>query len=291
MAEPIDDIMADFDEKLEDAAEQVAGKEQEQEQEEHRGNRAQERIRQLIQERNSDREELEELRRRVTAAEELKEQVRQLRERQQQADAAAEQKPPAPEPSFMEDPEGHIQAKVGKLEAHIAKLEKAAEAGGKESSERLQQAQQQLAMMQFQQRIQADEAAVMKEHPDYYDALAHSRQVRMQEMQFLGMKEKEIVEAINREELNAAAAALRMGRNPAAFAYQRAVLSGYKAGAAPAAKGDEMTDEERMLAGRLKAGSIGETNAAGDASIATPEEQAWDPIERAFKELFGEDLK
>lgn len=253
------------------------------------GGRAAERIQQLVAERNQERLAREALEARVKSMEGLKDQVGSLLAERKAAEEAAKAKAAEVKvPDFLEDPVGHVDAKVSKLQAEIARLEAKAADGNEKAEREAVAAKEQLAFMQFQTRVQASESDFVKAHPDYFDALNHARNVRVQEMQYLGMENAEIAKAINTEEINAAMAAIARGKDPAEFVYKRAVAAGFKSGAAPT--GNSKLDEEVALYERRRmAQSIGSNQDGGDD--LEPAGDAWAAVESAFKDLFGENLR
>lgn len=254
-----------------------------------KGSRAQDRIRQLIAERDAERLRASQAEDRAQKMADLEAKVRELAEQRK----AQEAKPaePAPIPEFVEDPVGHVDAKLQRVQSEIARLEKLAADGSAKAEAEAAQAKEQLALMQFMNRVQSSEAAFLEKTPDYYNALNHARQVRVQEMEYLGMDKAEIAKAINTEEVNAAMAAIARGKDPAEFVYKRAVAAGYKPGAAPASTADPKLDAEVALyEKRRMAQSIG--GGGGDeGEDLEPAGDAWAAINSAFRELYGEELR
>ena len=125
-------------------------------------------------------------------------------------------------------------------------------------------------------------------NPDYYDALDYLREQRAQELEDLGLNQDEIARTINTEEIQAAAVAVQRGTSAAQYAYNRAKKLGYTPEQKP--DGDVEAQADRMA--RLQsAGSLGGSGLpAENASVDSPEEEAWAPIEEAFQELFGQSL-
>lgn len=134
--------------------------------------------------------------------------------------------PPAPEPDFIEDPKGYVDAKT---ERALAAL--------KETQERLEPLQQAQETQQFLQTIASVEADYVKQAPDYYEALAHVRTVRAQQLMELYPQAtpQQVQQQITSEELQVSRALLAQGRNPSEVVYKLAKTYGYsKPAPAPA---------------------------------------------------------
>lgn len=261
-----------------------------QEQEARGGGRAQERIRQLIAERDAERARAALAEERAQKMADLEAKVRELAEQRR----AAEEKPPepAPIPEFVEDPVGHVDAKVGRLQSELARLEKMAADGSAKAQAEATQAREQLALEQFKARVRDSESTFVARHPDYYQALEHSRQARRQEMEYLGLDKAEIDEAIKREEVNAAMAALARGKDVAEFVYRRAQATGFRGSASTAAASTDpkLQAEIDLYERRRMAQSIG-GGGADEGGELEPAGDAWSAVENAFKELYGEPLR
>lgn len=260
---------------------------------EHQANdtrsRASERIQELIAQRDEERRQREALEARLSAAEKLREEVELLRDTLRTPSA------PEPEaPAFMEDPQGHIDARMVAMQKKLQELEDKATSGSQQALQQAENAKAQLVQMQFVSRIQGEEASFQRDHPDYMDALRHLREVRVQEMKLLGVANDDIAKAINAEEMNAAMAAIARGKNPAEFVYSRAKLQGYQPRGTPQKGADgemgEEQDDMAILRRRELAGSLG-SSGGDNVGASTPQDEMWAPIERAFKELYGVSLK
>jgi len=218
-----------------------------------------------------ERQRRQEIEARLEKLEGLKEQIEKL---------SAARQPETKDPEFMEDPKGYVDLQSKKVQEAIQRLESQA----KEGSSR---AQEQLAQMQFMQNVQSDESQFIRQNPDYYEALNFIREQRRTELEELGIEdEQEIAQIINREELQAAAVAMNKGTSAAAHYYNRAKRLGY-------AKEQDTSgiDEaaERMERAQ-KAQSMGGSNIPEDRT-EEPEDEAWDSINAAYKEVFGVELK
>jgi len=122
-------------------------------------------------------------------------------------------KAPEPEPEFIDDPKGYVDAKVGRAMESMKQVEQKAEVGAQEAQ-----------LNRFLQHVGAIEADYVKQAPDYYDALGHVRQARMTQLteMFPQATPEQITQQIRTEELQAAAALLQQGRNPSEVVYQMA---------------------------------------------------------------------
>ena len=251
---------------------EAVGADAEEAQEEPQESRSNQRIRQLVEEKN-------ELARRIEAMEGLKDQVKELYDKQ-----AAAENPPEPEaqpPEFMEDPKGYIDSQQQAIAKKLQEMES--------SSKDLTAKQEQEAnALRFQYALTSDETEFRMKQTDYYNTLNHIRAVRTAELTDLGMKEDQAKQVIGAEELRDAAAALNNGKSPAEYAYNRAKRLGYTAATNKDAELDEKSDR---LAAAQNAQSMGGSGISQDKVEADPEEQGWDPIKNAFKEIFGEDLR
>ena len=122
-------------------------------------------------------------------------------------------KAPEPEPDFLEDPKGYVDAKVERAQATLKQVEQKAEMGAQEAQ-----------LNRFLQHVGAIESDYVKQTPDYYDALAHVRHARSTQLaeMFPQATPEQITQQIRTEELQAAAALLQQGRNPSEVVYQMA---------------------------------------------------------------------
>ncbi len=129
------------------------------------------------------------------------------------------EKPPAPEPDFIEDPKAYVDAKATSVTKELESL--------KAQAAQLQNEQQ---FTHFVQEISNNEAAFVEQNPDYYDALDHARTIRSQQLLELYPEatKDQIKQTIRNEELQAAAQLMQRGRNPAEAAFKIAKTLGYQ---------------------------------------------------------------
>lgn len=121
--------------------------------------------------------------------------------------------PPKPEPDFLEDPKGYVDAKTQKALDALQKVE-----------QKIEPVQQQAQVQQFLQVVGSVEAEYVKQAPDYYDAIAHVRALRAEQLSLVYPQatREQIAQALQQEELQFAAQALQAQRNPSELAYQMA---------------------------------------------------------------------
>lgn len=187
------------------------------------------------------------------------------------------QQPPQPEPDYLEDPKGYVDHKVAKA---IEELKK--EAG--EAKQTSQQAAEQAQLTQFLTQLQSAEAAFANEHPDYQDALTHIRTVRLQQYRLMYPQatDEQLIQHLQREELVTAAQLMRMGRNPAEFAYHYAKTIGYTPRAGGAANARDGGG------GTVTGGSPPGTNGAAAGGSAPPASHSQVPPDFSLSRASGQ---
>jgi hypothetical protein len=192
-------------------------------------------------------------------------------------------KPPAPEPAYEADPKGYVDHTVStRVQAALEQLE-----GTKKEVEQVrqaaQQSQQQTEQMKFMRQLETAEAVFMQENPDYYEALAHVRNYRRQQLQLLApqAQPQEITDYIAREEIQAAAQLAQSGRNPIEVVYSMAKAIGYQQSQAkeelklPQVPGQKQLPPDQTL------------GSTGAAANEPSENESADPFSDAFAEMFG----
>jgi hypothetical protein len=235
--------------------------------EESKGGRANERIRQLVDEKNQ-------LADRVSALEKLNGEIEKLRE------SLTKQPEPEPEVDFLDDPRGYVDQNRRALEARIAELESRDEEGS-------QTTQQELQALKFQMTVSEDERQFTTEHPDYLKALDYNRQVRREELELMGVSGKDADQVIGQEELFLAGRNLQGGKSAAEAAYNLALKRGYKPQVVDTEKVDEELDEQVARRERAReAQSMGGSGSPDAAPENTNEE--WGPVIEAYAEVYGE---
>jgi hypothetical protein len=168
---------------------------------------------------------LEERGRRKEAQARLEEMERRFGEWQARAQQAMQQQtqPQAEQPpAYEDDPLGAIRFQQEQLARH------------------LQATQQHLAQSEAQRQQQAQFAALREavgqaekefagKTPDYYEAVSHLRDTRVQQLAAQGLPPQAIEQAIVRDTLAVAQEARNLGLNPAEYAYRIALGSGWQA--------------------------------------------------------------
>lgn len=198
------------------------------------------------------------------------------------ADLAALKNPPkapAPEPDHASDPKGYTDHKVQDALEQL----KALKADVAQTKETAQQATEQTQQQRFVQDIGAAEASFVKETPDYYDALAHVRQVRARQLQMFdpNITQEQIVQVIRSEEVGMAIQLARAGRNPITTAYELAKAYGYQ----PKAPAETLELPKVPAPKKLPPE---QTLGSGDGgAIEEVDAESQDPFEDAFKEMFS----
>jgi hypothetical protein len=170
----------------------------------------------------------------------LKEQLASYAEKfaalQKQVEALGQPKPatPAaePEPEFLSDPKAYVDKSVEKTakatEAALKKLEDAEAA-------RAEQAKQNEELQQQWSEVVTSETEFAAETPDYYQAIGFVKNLRKQafipEFEALNDRaptEQEIALGLRNQEISAALALQKKGKNPAQWYYGYAKSLGYK---------------------------------------------------------------
>jgi hypothetical protein len=145
-----------------------------------------------------------------------------------------------PEPDYIDDPQGYVESKLAKTMKALEEANSKTAESSKRAEEEARAARETAEINGFMQNLAAHEAQYVAKNPDYYDALAHVRQIRAFQLQQFqpGITDEQIAEAIKREELGLAVQLARAGRDPVATVHEMAKRYGYqpKAAAPPAAK-------------------------------------------------------
>lgn len=165
----------------------------------------------------------------ATLLEERRRYEARLRELENKPAAPAPAKTaPEPEIDYTQDPKGYVDSKVQKALHELEQLKK-------EGTETIGQTREQVSEIQLNAGINAAEAAIAAETPDYQQALAHVRNVRIQQLQLINpdATAEQLIQHLSQEERAMAASELARGRNPYALLYQVAKTFGYTG---PAAK-------------------------------------------------------
>lgn len=171
------------------------------------------------------RAEIKALREKAVLAERLKEEFERFRadyyQRQQQLPQQQQQEMPKI-PDFNEDPIGHLQARL-ELQQNALKQMIGAEV------QRQQQGQTQEQVVQFGGQVMMEVDEFKKTVPDYMDAYNYVRDLRMKELQALGVTNPiEVQRHIDNSSANLIYAAKQNGINPGQALYNLAKSYGYQ---------------------------------------------------------------
>lgn len=133
-----------------------------------------------------------------------------------------------PEPDFLNDPKVYVDKKLTKAEEAVKKLEESAK-------QRDESAKQQQELQQQWGEVLEKETAFAAETPDYQEAIQYVRNIRAQAFiaEFEAMNDRqpnqrEVTEALTRQEIQGALTLQKKGKNPAQWYYGYAKSIGYK---------------------------------------------------------------
>jgi hypothetical protein len=222
----------------------------------------------------------------VGAHVELRDQLKAMR-----AELDAIRNPPKPKPDapdFIQDPKGYVDHQV---KSALEQLE----SGTKTATQTAEQANASAGEARFHMALNAAEQSFVSRQPDYYNALAHLREVRAADIRLLNpeITQQELQQAIGREELQLAGMLMQSGRNPSEIAYNLARSRGYS----PPKPAEPAKPEVRPAAPEKIAALLPPvpepaklapdlTLGTGTGSPVTSDIEE-DPFEAAFKEMFG----
>lgn len=206
-----------------------------------------------------------------------------LEERLQKLEKPPE--PPKPDPDFLDDPKGYVDAKLAAAVEKLDKLDATTTRQGEEAA-----AQQQFQA--FASALQTDEAGFLSQTPDYHEALAHVRQVRGEQLRLMapGASEEQIVNHLREEELAFAATQMQAGKSPAEAAYRFARTLGFapKAPAATNGAGKPAPANAAQAAAAAKTlGASGGESAPAADPMADGLGDGLDALDMALRERFA----
>jgi hypothetical protein len=186
-------------------------------------------------------------------------------------------KAPPPEPDYTQDPKAYTDHKV---QTALEKLQ-ALEQKTATVEQNTQQVAQHTEQQQFLQQVSIAEQEFVKTQPDYFDAVNHIRQVRLQQIQMFSpeVTQEQAIQMIRSEEINMALGLAKSGRNPITTAYQLAKAYGYQPKqAAPPVELPKVAGPRQLPPDQ----TLG-TGASDGAEVndGTP-----DPFEQAFADMF-----
>lgn len=189
-------------------------------------------------------------------------------------------KAPEPDPDYQEDPKAYVDTKVQRA---LKALEETTGKKVEEVGKTAEQVAQEARYTRFMQDLTQTEAQFVQATPDYYDALAHLRGLRVQEIKLFkpDITQDELNQAIVREEMAFAQQMFAQGKNPHQLAYAIAQARGYK----KAEPKEEVTLPE--VKGGPKQLPPDQTLGSGSAPAGDIDDKEGDEFEDAFSELFG----
>lgn len=181
----------------------------------------------------------------------LEQELAEFRKFKEQIDA---EKAKTAIPDVNADPVGHFKAATDLTKQELTELR---EKLARQEQEKLQQGNEE----RFKLTVVAHERDFTKSTPDYFEAMAHLRDTRDQELRFYGvMDEAERAQILHREALGLAWHAMQTGENPAKRAYEMAKFRGYK----PKQKAEDKIEtlQKGAQAAKSLSGKGGEGSAA-----------------------------
>lgn len=187
-----------------------------------------------------------------------------------------------PEPDFVEDPRGYVDKKVADALKLVEQANTTAKESGKKAEEAANAAAEHAQMQRFIQDLQATEQNFVQQTPDYYDALAHLRNVRTFQLKTFepNITDEQIMEVIRREELGLATQLARMGKNPSQTAYEIAKQHGYQ----PKAKEQKAPVIQQGQRNQLPPDQV--LNGGGASDIVDDDTPQPDAVDQALATLF-----
>lgn len=209
-------------------------------------------------------------------------------EQQEQARKALEErlaklenppKAPEPDPDYSEDPKKYVDHK---LQSALKTLEENTGRKVEEVGKTAEQAAHEARFNRFMQDLTTTEAAFAQATPDYYDALAHLRNLRVMEIKLFkpDVTPEEINRAITQEEMAFANQLMSQGKNPHQFAYEIAKARGYQKKEAPKLDLPKVEGLPKQLPPDQTLGS-------GSAPAGDGAEDSKDEFDDVFNELYG----
>jgi len=211
----------------------------------------------------------------------LNERVRNLWENQQRAQQQQQQQV-APEeiPDPDEDPLGHANYKINKLEAQLREVAAQAQRQAQEAQQNAQQTAQQTEQNSIVTQSQNLQTQFAAQQPDYWDAYEFLEKTRSQELEAMGYNEQQVAEVVANERGMIVTQSLQRdanGRitgwtqNPAEVAYNLAKMRGYGAAApAPAPVAQVSAQDKFNMAanGQVSATGVGSSGRGAPAGGA-----------------------
>ncbi len=184
-----------------------------------------------------------------------------------------------PRPQLPDDPVERIETRLNNIDQRV---------------QNYGEAQNQKAQWEhFVNAVKSHENQFLRVNPDYYDALNHVRQSRLDEYQYFGMGPGEAQQRVAQEEMMIAQAALREGVNPAQRVYEAAIKRGYtkKQAEKTVEKALETVAKGQEAAKSLAAtpgGSKSNIDIAALAKMDEDEFEAFVTDQKKWKKVWGE---
>jgi uncharacterized protein YoxC len=190
-----------------------------------------------------------------------------------------------PEPDYLDDPKAYIDHSKQSLAEKLRSVEEQVAAANEKTQEASEAITQQQQVQAIQSAAGAMEAKFAEGHEDYWNALAHIREVRSTQlkMAFPEASDAQITEHLAGEEFATAAQLIQQNRNPAEYAYEYAKTIGYTASTATTSQTtDEDIETKKELAQGL--GGSGEDQGPDVGALA---DMDMPEFHQAMKEMFG----
>lgn len=218
------------------------------------------------------RYEIREMRKKLDALSQIKEQVDEIR--------AQKQKPQVP--GFEEDPLGNLKHGVDQAQNLYA-----------ETQNTLKQLEARQQDTLLQQHVISLEHEFRQGHPDYDKAVSHVLEIKKAELEEVGITDPEQMQvAISQAVRSLTTRALEQGKSPAEVAYNLAKRMGYKqeeAKVAPVASKLDMVKQAQEKAGKtLPKGGEAEVNPTASALANEKFDIFSKDFDSKWKQLFGE---
>lgn len=228
-------------------------------------------------------QKIEELQSQLESLQGLGSQIEELR--------AQTQKNADPEPNPETHPAEYIAWKQRQSDNELNALKEQLK-GFKESTEKQQETLQQQQQKANQQRellryIAQYEANVVKETPDYYDALKHLRQPYIDQYVAQGYSEQEALQAIGQQEFNQAVQLIAQGQDPSKYFYYLAQQSGYKPASESEAPNELDEKIDSIEKGKKSSKTLGQSGNIDIDEVLEMDDDSFAVFKEARKELFG----
>lgn len=160
--------------------------------------------------------------------------------------------PTPPVPSLDENPAAHLAHGQNELRQTVTQLVQ-------QSQQEREAAQRAQAQAQLAARVQADEATFKAKTPDYEDAVRHMHELRVRELQALGLDDLSASQKSAAELSEFAFVTAMQGRSPAQVAYELAKVRGYTAKAPTPSPQEQIQTAQKGAAAAQSLGGGGST--------------------------------